>query len=79
MTQRSMRPVNAFEPNLQSRTHMKAQSDEMKCPKCGRFELRETPQGVTCRVCGYALSPGENDKYRLYKLLKEEARKGKPK
>ena len=44
----------------------------MKCPKCGRLELRETPQGVVCRVCGYALSPGENDKYRLYKLLKEE-------
>ncbi|HUI22798.1 MAG TPA: hypothetical protein VLY82_00215 [Nitrososphaerales archaeon] len=58
---------------------MKAESDEMKCPKCGRFELRETPQGVTCRVCGYALSPGENDKYRLYKLLKEEERKGKRK
>ncbi len=51
---------------------MKSQSDEMKCPKCGRLDLRETPQGVTCRVCGYALSPGESDKYRLYKLLKEE-------
>lgn len=51
---------------------MKVQGDEMKCPKCGRFDLRETPQGVTCRVCGYTLSPGEGDKYRLYKLLKEE-------
>ena len=51
---------------------MKAQGDEMKCPKCGRLELRETPQGVICRICGYALSPGENDKYRLYRLLKED-------
>jgi len=56
---------------------MKAERDEMKCPKCGRFELRETPQGVTCRVCGYSLSPGENDKYRLYKMLKEEEKKGR--
>jgi ribosomal protein L37AE/L43A len=56
---------------------MKAERDEMKCPKCGRFDLRETPQGVTCRVCGYSLSPGENDKYRLYKMLKEEEKKGK--
>lgn len=49
-----------------------AQSGEMRCPKCGRPDLREMPQGVTCRVCGYTLSPGEGDKYRLYKLLKEE-------
>jgi len=56
---------------------MKADRDEMKCPKCRRFDLRETPQGVTCRVCGYSLSPGENDKYRLYKLLKEEEKKGR--
>ena len=51
---------------------MRTQNDEMKCPKCGRFELRETPQGVVCRICGNALTPGENDKYRLYKLLKED-------
>ena len=56
---------------------MKAQSDEMKCPKCGRLELRETPKGIICRICGYALSPGENDKYRLYKLLKEDAKGSK--
>jgi ribosomal protein L37AE/L43A len=56
---------------------MRAERDEMKCPKCGRFDLRETPQGVTCRVCGYSLSPGENDKYRLYKMLREEEKKGK--
>jgi len=44
----------------------------MRCPKCGRFDLRDTEQGITCRVCGYTLSPGESDKYRLFKLLKEE-------
>ncbi len=51
---------------------MKAQDDQMKCPKCGRFELREAGQGITCRICGYTLSPGESDKFRLYRLLKEE-------
>jgi len=56
---------------------MRAERDEMKCPKCGRFDLRETPEGVTCRVCGYSLSPGENDKYRLFKMLKDEEKKGK--
>jgi ribosomal protein L37AE/L43A len=50
----------------------KSQRDEMKCPKCGKFELRETGQGITCRICGYTLSPGEADKYRLFRLLKEE-------
>jgi hypothetical protein len=30
-------------------------------------------------VCGYALSPGENDRYRLYKMLKEEEKKDKRK
>jgi len=55
---------------------LKAQGDDMKCPKCGRFELRESGQGVTCRICGYTLSPGENDKYRLFKLLKEEDKQG---
>ena len=52
----------------------KSFGDEMKCPKCGRFELRETGQGITCRICGYTLSPGEADKYRLFRLLKEEER-----
>jgi ribosomal protein L37AE/L43A len=51
---------------------VKSQTDEMRCPKCGRFDLREAGQGITCRVCGYTLSPGESDKYRLFKLLKEE-------
>jgi len=58
---------------------MRAEREEMKCPKCGRLDLRETPQGVTCRVCGYALSPGENDRYRLYKMLREEEKKDKRK
>lgn len=44
----------------------------MKCPKCGRFELREGENGIRCRICGYTLSPGEADKFRLYKLLREE-------
>jgi ribosomal protein L37AE/L43A len=58
---------------------MSAGSDraEMKCPKCGRFDLRETGNGVQCRVCGYALSPGEVDKFRLFRLLKEESRRKK--
>lgn len=56
---------------------MKAPTDRMKCPKCGRFDLNETGQGVTCKVCGYTLTPGENDKFRLYKLLKEEEKKTK--
>ena len=51
---------------------MKSQGDEMRCPKCGRLELREAGQGVTWRICGNSLSPGESDKFRLYKLLKEE-------
>lgn len=51
--------------------------DEMKCPKCGRLELREAPEGVKCRICGYTLSPGEGDKYRLFQLLKDEAKRKK--
>jgi ribosomal protein L37AE/L43A len=54
---------------------VKAQSDQMKCPKCGRLELKEGEKGVTCRVCGYTLSPGEADKFRLYRLLREESKK----
>ncbi len=48
---------------------------EMKCPKCGRLELRQTPEGIICRICGYALSPGEADKFRLFQLLRDEAKK----
>lgn len=58
-------------------TAMKAPMDRMKCPKCGRFDLNETGQGVTCKVCGYTLTPGESDKFRLFKLLKEEEKKAK--
>ena len=56
---------------------MKSQDDRMKCPKCGRFELKEAGQGVSCRICGYTLSPGETDKFRLYRLLKEEDKDAK--
>ncbi|HZW84537.1 MAG TPA: hypothetical protein VFE91_01365 [Nitrososphaerales archaeon] len=54
---------------------MKDQREDMKCPKCGRFDLRESDDGIRCRVCGYALSPGEADKFRLYKLLKDEGKR----
>lgn len=54
---------------------MKEQGADMKCPKCGRFGLRETGPGVRCRVCGYDLTPGQADKFRLFKLLKEESQK----
>jgi len=53
---------------------MRDRGDEMRCPKCGRLELRETGQGVQCRICGYRLSPGEADKFRLFSLLREEAK-----
>ncbi len=54
---------------------MKGKTEEMRCPKCGRLDLRETGNGVTCRVCGYALSPGEADKFRLFRLLREEEKR----
>ncbi|MBI3841329.1 MAG: hypothetical protein HY297_05205 [Thaumarchaeota archaeon] len=54
---------------------MKVQGDDMRCPNCKRFELRESGEGVSCRICGYALSPGEADKFRLFRLLKDEARR----
>ncbi len=54
---------------------MRDQEDRMKCPKCGRFELKEEDRGVVCKVCGYQLTPGEGDKFRLFKLLREEAKK----
>ena len=57
------------------RGSMKVQGDQMKCPKCGRLELKETGKGAACRVCGYELSPGEADKFRLYRLLREESKK----
>jgi ribosomal protein L37AE/L43A len=60
---------------VQERPAMKTEGDQMKCPKCGRLELRETGGGVTCRVCGHELTPGEADKFRLFKLLREESRK----
>jgi len=56
---------------------MEARGEEMKmkCPKCGRFTLHENTAGVSCRTCGYELSPGEVDRYRLFRLLREEERR----
>ncbi len=53
------------------------QEDRMKCPKCGRFDLRDSEGQVECKTCGYMLSPGEGAKYRLFQLLREESRKTK--
>lgn len=47
---------------------------QMKCPSCGWFGLRETETGADCKTCGYKLKPGEADKFRLFRLLKEESR-----
>lgn len=45
---------------------------DMRCPKCARFELKEQEALVRCAVCGYELSPGQQDKFRLYRTLKKE-------
>jgi len=50
---------------------------KMKCPKCGRFTLHETGNGVDCRTCGYQLSPGEVDRFRLFRLLREEEKQAR--
>ena len=52
-----------------------ATSEEMKCPKCGRYSLHSVGEGVQCKVCGYMLSPGEVDKYRLFRMLREERKR----
>jgi ribosomal protein L37AE/L43A len=54
---------------------MQPRDEEMKCPSCHRFGLRETSHGADCKVCGYQLSPGEAAKFRLFKLVREEGRK----
>ena len=48
--------------------------DEMKCPKCYRFGLKETEKGIVCKTCGYTLNPGQTDKFRLYRMLREESK-----
>ncbi|MDV3293671.1 MAG: hypothetical protein LYZ70_05320 [Nitrososphaerales archaeon] len=50
---------------------------EMKCPKCGRFSLRNSERGIQCQTCGYELSPGEATKFRLFEMLKVESKRGK--
>ncbi len=54
---------------------VQAKDEEMKCPKCKRFGLRETPEGATCKICGYQLTPGEATKFRLFRLLRDEGKK----
>jgi ribosomal protein L37AE/L43A len=49
---------------------------EMKCPKCGRFALQSYGEGINCKICGYRLTPGELDKYRLYRMLRDEEKRG---
>ncbi len=61
--------------SVDSACHMKrAEEQQMKCPNCGWFGLRETDNGADCKVCGYKLSPGESDKFRLFKMLRDESR-----
>jgi DNA-directed RNA polymerase subunit RPC12/RpoP len=48
--------------------------EDMRCPKCRKYELRESDSGVECRVCGYRLSPGQVDRFRLYRMLREESK-----
>ena len=50
---------------------------DMKCPKCGRYSLQASGEGVICKVCGYKLSPGQVDKFRLFKMLREEERRSR--
>jgi DNA-directed RNA polymerase subunit RPC12/RpoP len=50
---------------------------QMRCPKCGWYGLRDTDAGADCKVCGYKLTPGERDKFRLFQLLREESGKSK--
>jgi ribosomal protein L37E len=53
----------------------KAPPTDMKCPKCGRFSLQVLGSGVRCKICGYDLTPGQVDKYRLFQMLKSEDKK----
>ena len=48
---------------------------QMKCPNCGWFGLQQKEEDVQCKTCGYKLTPGQADKFRLFKLLREESRK----
>ncbi|HUI01700.1 MAG TPA: hypothetical protein VLX56_08740 [Nitrososphaerales archaeon] len=46
-------------------------SKDMKCPGCGRLNLKRKESGVVCSFCGYVLSPGEETRFRLYEMLKQ--------
>ena len=58
---------------------MKAEKErreyDMKCPMCARYSLRDVDRIVRCTICGYALTPGQSDKFRLFQLLKREQEK----
>ncbi|MBI3859655.1 MAG: hypothetical protein HY296_05375 [Thaumarchaeota archaeon] len=54
---------------------MRTQDDQMKCPNCGWFGLRESGEGIECKTCGYKLTPGQVDKFRLFRLLREESKR----
>jgi ribosomal protein L37AE/L43A len=47
------------------------ESKDMKCPKCGKNNLKRKESGVVCSFCGYVLSPGEETRFRLYEMLKQ--------
>ncbi len=48
---------------------------EMKCPKCGRYSLRQREESVACSFCGHQLTPGQEANFRLFQMLQRE-RKG---
>ena len=54
------------------RREEESRSSEMKCPRCGRYSLKRRAEKVLCRFCGHELSVGEEARFRLYELLKED-------
>jgi ribosomal protein L37AE/L43A len=73
------KPIHRFSPRVIRNAGITSRSmsqpggkSEMKCPKCGKFALKRGADKVHCRFCGYALTPGEETRYRLYEMLKEQ-------
>jgi ribosomal protein L37AE/L43A len=58
------------------RREEESRSSEMKCPKCGRYSLKRRAEKVLCRFCGHELSVGEEARFRLYELLKDQDTSG---
>jgi ribosomal protein L37AE/L43A len=48
-------------------------NSEMKCPRCGKYTLKRGAEKIGCRFCGYVLSPGEETRFRLYEMLREQS------